>query len=490
MKSLHKSLLLALVLTVLVTGLISCKTVQTQDDEIPVTTASDEALKLCLEGRDKLSNIEPAAAAKLFEQAIEKDPEFALAHLYRFQCNAGGRQTRLQYLEKAVSLAENVSEGEQLLIMFEKARVDGEGQKRKETLDQLLNKFPNDKRVQYTAGNYYRNRMADNTQALQHYNRAIELDDKFAPAYNLIGYTQISLGNYEEAEKAFKKYIEVNPESPNPYDSYADFLLKMKRYDEAAEQFKMAYEKDNLYISGLAGVGDAYALKGDHEMARSYFKQVYEKAPNINGKLNSLVLTAASYIHDGNSSNALETIKKYRDLAEENKLESNIIQSYLNEGFIQTESGNPTAGLKSYQKAVELVNSPDASEDTKNTFKVNSMLNLCYATIMKGDLEKAEADLAKCQQMVQERQVPNESQLMHSVYALLESKKGNYPTALEHYGKSGADNPFDMYYKAMTYEKMGDADNAGKLHQQLQNWNVNTLTYALMQQHIKQVAKK
>jgi len=88
--------------------LISPQYMCSQKGEMTITTSSDEALKLFLDGRDKLDNIETAAAAPLFDKAIEKDPNFALAYLYRSQ-SGGGFKIFRKNLEKAVSLADKVS---------------------------------------------------------------------------------------------------------------------------------------------------------------------------------------------------------------------------------------------------------------------------------------------------------------------------------------------------------------------------------------------
>ena len=109
-----------------------------QVKEIPVTTSSKEALNFFLEGRDKLeSGQNPAEAISLFEKAIQKDPDFARAYLYRSQ-SGGGYNIFRQNLDKAVSLISKVSEGEKLEILYTQASADGNGQKQKEYLDQLL----------------------------------------------------------------------------------------------------------------------------------------------------------------------------------------------------------------------------------------------------------------------------------------------------------------------------------------------------------------
>ena len=110
-------------------------------------------------------------------------------------------------MEKAFQLTDSVTEGEKYLLLAYKAFVGGDGAKQKEYLDKLLELFPSDKRVQFLTGQYYNNTKRDFTTALEYYNRAIDIDKKYAPVYNYIGYCNISLGNYDEAEKAFDESI-------------------------------------------------------------------------------------------------------------------------------------------------------------------------------------------------------------------------------------------------------------------------------------------
>src|SRR4029453_14155469 len=71
-----------------VLGLIACAAsasmlAQTaaDGDKIPITTSSPEARKLYLDGRDLLEKLRATDARRLFEQAVAKDPNFALAYV-------------------------------------------------------------------------------------------------------------------------------------------------------------------------------------------------------------------------------------------------------------------------------------------------------------------------------------------------------------------------------------------------------------------------
>ena len=58
----------------------------------------------------------------------------------------------------------------------------------------------------------------------------------------MLGYSYRNLENITEAEKAFKKYIQLIPDDPDPYDSYAEMLSKQGRYEESIVQYKKAIE--------------------------------------------------------------------------------------------------------------------------------------------------------------------------------------------------------------------------------------------------------
>ena len=53
------------------------------DGEIPVTTSSEDARTYFLQARDALEMTRSTDAEALLDQAIEQDPKFALAYLYK-----------------------------------------------------------------------------------------------------------------------------------------------------------------------------------------------------------------------------------------------------------------------------------------------------------------------------------------------------------------------------------------------------------------------
>jgi tetratricopeptide (TPR) repeat protein len=266
---------------------------ETKTGELKVTTSSKPALLLFEQAREKMDNQETTAAAPLLDQAIQKDPNFAMAYAYRAFAGGGFNVLR-QNLDKAVVLVDKVSPGERLWILAQEARFDGNLPKAKLHGDELLKLYPQDKRIAELAGSFLGDSPADLAAALRHYEKAATLDTRYASAYNQIGYAQSRLGDYPAAEAAFKRYIALRPGSPNPYDSYAELLMKMGRYDDSIAQYQKALEKDPQFSSALAGIGHNDVFKGDYAKGRRSYQLEFDQAPNVNGKTGSLFWTSTS----------------------------------------------------------------------------------------------------------------------------------------------------------------------------------------------------
>jgi superkiller protein 3 len=458
-----------------------------QVKEVPVTTASKDALSIFLAGRDKFENLELVAAASLFDQAIQKDPDFALAYLYRSQ-SGGGYNVFRQNLDKAVALSGKVSEGEKLEISFQRESADGNGQKQKESLDQLLAAFPGDKRVQSLAGEYYYT-INDFQSALNHFKKSTEIDANYAPVYNMIGYCQSALNNFPEAEEAFQSYIRLVPDNPNPYDSFAELLLKLGKYDESIAQYKKALEKNPQFATSLSGIGNNYVFKGDLESARKYYQEYSDKSVSVNGKLDALFLKAVTYVHEGNKEQAVATFDQYRALAEKENLLTNSINSYAFQGFTATESGDPESGMKYFDKATELIAKADLPQSTKENLITNSMLWRFYSLTSNNDLDKAQAEYEKCKVRIESRKNPNEVMFLNSLLGLLEIKKGQYDNAIKYFAQADNQDPWTWYFTAVAYEKKGDTGNSEKLLDRITKYNVNSLNLAFVRNHAKEDLK-
>ena len=205
---------------------------------ISISTTSDGARKLYLEGRALSEQLRAHDGRKLYEQAAAKDPAFAMAH-YQLAANAATAKDFFAHLKEAAALAARASEGERLMILALEAGGNANPTKALEYQKELVAKYPSDERARFLLGGAWFGQQ-EYVKAIEQYRKATQINPGYSPAYNLLGYAYRNVEQFPEAEAAFKKYIELIPGDPNPYDSYAELLMKTGRFDESIAQYRKA----------------------------------------------------------------------------------------------------------------------------------------------------------------------------------------------------------------------------------------------------------
>ncbi|MGI8918045.1 MAG: tetratricopeptide repeat protein [Pyrinomonadaceae bacterium] len=450
-------------LTVLLMLFIAPAVLFAQKKEMPLTT-SKEALALFIQGRDKAENLQDAGT--LFEQAIQKDPNFALAYLFAGRTNQEFRKN----VEKASSLIEKVSPGEKEWILAAKDQVDGNPPGRKMHLEQLLKLHPADKRAHSQMGFYYRS-IGDDTTALHHFTESVKLDEKYAPAYNNIGYSNLSLGRYADAERAFKTYITLIPKNPNPYDSYAELLMKTGEYDESIKQYNRALAIDPTFINSYRGIGNNYAYKGDYTKARESFKLMFDKATDDGLRDLALLATLNSYVTEGKMDKALEVNQQRFEIAEKAGDSTALIGIHTTAGYILAESNNLDEAAKQFAKADQLRDDSSLSATVRENRRFGKMQNQARLLIARREFDQAKIQLEEIRQYLSSRKNSNQERGYNETAGFLELGQKNYAKALEYFAKADPNDPYVWYYQAVAQEAAGNGKPAAVLYQKLTTWN-------------------
>ena len=125
----------------------------TTNEKVWITTSSDEARTLYTQGRALAEQLKAHDARKLFEQAVAKDPSFALAH-YSLALSSATTKDFFQHLNRAVALSDKASEGERLMILAAQAGSNADPTKALAYAEELVAKYPQDERAHFIlAGN-------------------------------------------------------------------------------------------------------------------------------------------------------------------------------------------------------------------------------------------------------------------------------------------------------------------------------------------------
>lgn len=100
--------------------------------------------------------------------------------------------------------------------------------------------------------------------------KALELDPSLAEAHASLAYYNLyHAWNWTEAENEFKKAIELNPNYATAHDWYSYYLTAMGRFDEAWKEVNRAHELDPLSVTISTDIGFNH-----------YYRRSYDEAIN------------------------------------------------------------------------------------------------------------------------------------------------------------------------------------------------------------------
>jgi len=148
--------------------------------------------------------------------------------------------------------------------------------KKAETLD------PADHITQYDIGlvYYYRERY---DQAIQHFEKAIQLKHDFAPAINGLGNAYSAKGDWDRAIEAYRKIVE-DVFYGTPHFALSNMALayyQKKDYVQAEKYFLEALKMSPDFVNALAGLATTYMALGRYEEALQKLERAVRKEPKL-----------------------------------------------------------------------------------------------------------------------------------------------------------------------------------------------------------------
>lgn len=446
--------------------------------EISVTTDSNEAKSLFVEGRTLYDNIRFDEARDIFDQALMADADFALAHTYRALTATSDKDFE-NHLTKAVEIKNNVSDGERLLIESLQADANNNRTEAIAKLEEATSLYPQDKRLHHILGVIYQNSdMFD--EAESQFNEAIVLDANFAPAYNNLGYLYKANERYDEAKDAFENYVRLLPEEANPHDSIADLYTKTGEYDMAIEHYQKALNMNPNFYFSQQKIGDNMLFKGLYEDGRTAYRQAIEMTPVASNKVFIHQAIANSYLYEDDPEKALEETDAAIKWAKDESLPELAASLYQVKALINLEQNNFAESQKALMAYETLTEENDFSKQRKSSLDNYALRNQVIQYAKAGDFVKAEEKATKMRTVAEESGNKNDMKLYHMLTGIIAYEQGNFDKAINALTQSDTQNPYGQYYLALSYQKSGMNTDAKNLFAKIANWNEHSVEYALV----------
>jgi tetratricopeptide (TPR) repeat protein len=112
--------------------------------------------------------------------------------------------------------------------------------------------------------------------------KALELDPYMAEAHASLGFFEMFFKwEWEQAEGAFKKSIELNPNYATAHHWYAQLLAVQGRYEEAKAEMGRALEINPISYNYLADLGQIYYFNREYSEAEHYCRKALEIYPDF-----------------------------------------------------------------------------------------------------------------------------------------------------------------------------------------------------------------
>lgn len=128
-------------------------------------------------------------------------------------------------------------------------------------------------------------------QAVEAYQKAVELRPFYADAYVGLGDAKAAKGDTDGAIAHYRKALAYNPASPKVHLSLGKIYYGEKGlYYEAVAAYKKAIELDSQFVDALMGLGEIYEDKGLYREAISEYQRVVELDGKHTGALYNLAL--------------------------------------------------------------------------------------------------------------------------------------------------------------------------------------------------------
>jgi tetratricopeptide (TPR) repeat protein len=153
-------------------------------------------------------------------------------------------------------------------------------------------------------------------EATREFRRAIELNPNYATAHHWYGESVLGpLGQFEEAIAEARRALELDPLSVIINADYGSALTNARRYDQAIEQLRKTVEMDPGFYYAHWTLGNALELKGFNQEAIAEYK----KAIALNDDPLPRALLGHLYAKTGRKDEALAILKQLRELRESSK---------------------------------------------------------------------------------------------------------------------------------------------------------------------------
>jgi tetratricopeptide (TPR) repeat protein/glycosyltransferase involved in cell wall biosynthesis len=178
------------------------------------------------------------------------------------------------------------------------------------------------------------------SEALECYQKALQLNPDYVKAYNNLGIIYYEQGQFQQAKECYKKAIELEPNNVKAYNNLGNIYKELERFSEAVECYRKALSLEPNYPKAYSNMGVTYQEQRLFPEAMENLRKAIELEPNSAEAYYNLSVV---YYELGCLSEAIKCCQKAIEL------QPNLGLAYCHRGLLFLSSGNFDRGLKDYE---------------------------------------------------------------------------------------------------------------------------------------------
>jgi tetratricopeptide (TPR) repeat protein len=441
---------------------------------LPVTTSSAASRKEFDRAMVDLESLRRADALNDLRAAIKRDPKFAqaqilISHLTHDPDEQGAARVR------AEQLAPQVTPGERLLIRWLAGVQENSYVPAISAMNDLLAMYPKDHRTAFLAGRWlvHQRRYAQGIFVLEH---ALALFPDYPAAINELAYAYAFSGNFERASALMERYVQLQPDQPNPYDSYGEILRAAGQYDAALDKYRLAIRVDPTFGSEF-GVADTLAVMGREEEARDEYAKALMFVTSESDRVEYELQSALTWIRENNHKQVDKSLHEVARHAHSVGLAK--IEAEANRIMAMSAPDYKDAShhLKAAEHALDeghLISKSDREEERALVLAVAAR-----RAAQNKSPEAATKTVAQLESMANQSRSQVIQLAYHSAAGAMLVEQGKYAEAIPHL-QEDTENPESLLLLWKAYRQTGAQEDAKILAARLSGMNEPTVEQALV----------
>lgn len=221
-------------------------------------------------------------AVRLFENALQLDPDFAMARArigYTYAVTTGDTEKGKPYLEKAFQDGDRLTEKDRMIIAawYAIANLDFAGAIK--SYREIIDRFPFEVEAYSRLARLLKGENRSD-EAIEVLKKGLAIDPEAGTLYNSLGNALSGKHRHAEAIAAHERYVALSPNEPNAYDSLGLSCQASGDYFKALENYQTALRLKPDFDLAIVHLGNLHISRGQYGEAISDYRHYIAAAPS------------------------------------------------------------------------------------------------------------------------------------------------------------------------------------------------------------------